>query len=120
MKFRLTMYNEGPMLRLRQWLSCLRPLRFPNRTTEQRFKGRFQQHSKKLRDFEDMEACSSPPGDLSALAWGFSLISWGHSFFFGASEWNSCHEQGTFHKRKWFQGKGRVFKGGVSRQGQAS
>jgi hypothetical protein len=68
MKFRLTMYNEGPMLRLRQWLSCLRPLRFPNRTTEQRFKGRFQQHSKKLRDFEDMEACSSPPGDLSALA----------------------------------------------------
>jgi hypothetical protein len=33
--------------------------------------------------------------------WGFSLISWGHSFFFGASEWNSCHEQGTFHKRKW-------------------
>jgi len=68
------MYNEGPMLRLRQWLSCLRPLRFPNRTTEQRFKGRFQQHSKKLRDFEDMEACSSPPGDLSALAvLGFSF-----------------------------------------------
>lgn len=31
------MYLEGPMLRLTQWLSCLRRLRFPNRTTEQRF-----------------------------------------------------------------------------------